>query len=421
MAAVHLAARGAQVVLIDRSGAFAEGLAYGTREPAHRLNIRASGMSACPDDDDHFTRWLMARGAGTGGSYAPRGVYRDYLGDILTRAGGAVEMRTDEAVSIDIGGVRLASGATLDVDAVVVTTGNLPPQPMRLFAKVPVPYAEDPWSEAGRAVLDRLAAQDGDVLVIGTGLTAIDTVLALDARGFAGRVVALSRRGLLPRPHVLSAAASIEGPRAGSPRELLLWVRAQATVQDWRSVVDSLRAGTQTIWQSWADADRSRFLRHLRPWWDVHRHRIAPDVWTRIEALIGGERLLVRAGRVVDATDNPITIRPRGSVASERLSVAGIVNCTGPQGDLRRGGSALIADLLARGIATSDTFGLGLNVDPGLRIVPGAKLPLYAIGPVTRGTLWETVAVPEIRGQAQCVADSIVKDFAMVQKRATVS
>lgn len=413
MTAVHLLDRGVRVTLVDRSGRFGEGLAYGTARPEHLLNVRASSMSAFPDRPEHFARWLETRGHGSDASFAPRRLYRTYLHELLDAAGDRIERVTGEAVALD-DGVLLASGARIAADAVVIAAGNLPPEPIRMLEATPLPMVNDPWSAEGRAALAELAGQSGDVLIVGTGLTMIDTVLSLDALGYTGRMIALSRRGLVPRAHAAVAPVEIVAPEHLSPGGLVRWIRQRARGADWRVVVDSLRPITAAIWRGWTRDERGRFLRHLRPWWDVHRHRIAPEVSTKIEALIADARLIVRAGRIVEVSDKEVSIRRRGREGVERLPVAGIVNCTGPQGDLRRTGDALIRDLLARGMATTDAQGIGLAVDQNLHVVPrgpGPAFPIYAIGPMTRGTFWETVAVPDIRAQAKHLAAVIVDDL----------
>lgn len=417
LTAVNLAARNVRVTLMDRSGLFAQGLAYGTYDAVHRLNVRASGMSAYPGDPGHFTRWLTARGGGTGASFAARMLYRAYLDDVLRAAGDAITLRTDDVLAIEQAAVRLASGGTLDADAVVVAVGNLPPQRFSALVGLSVPHADDPWSEEGRRVLDALAGQAGDVLLIGTGLTAVDAVLGLDARGFRGRIIALSRRGLLPRAHADVTPVEIPAPLARMPVALLRWARAQVRVHPWRAVIDSLRPLNQSIWKGWSDAERGAFLRHLRPWWDVHRHRIAPDVSDRLHALADEGRLLVRAGRVAHIADEDVTIRARGAASGEHATVAGVINCTGPAGDIRRGNNALLGDMIERGLARTDGFGLGLEIDDALRVVSDSPRPIYAIGPMTRGALWEAVAVPEIRVQAEMLAATIVRDLAGVRLR----
>ncbi len=155
-------------------------------------------------------------------------------------------------------------------------------------------YATDPWDERA---LEGLEAQD-TVLTIGSNLTMVDIALALDHRGHRGPIVAVSRHGLLPQPHrkslLPSWSSGVEG-RTGSPRELLRAIREDVTLAsagglDWRSVVDSIRPRIVSIWTSWSDRERGRFLRHARAYWEIHRHRMAPENARVIGSLLESSR-----------------------------------------------------------------------------------------------------------------------------------
>ena len=66
----------------------------------------------------------------------------------------------------------------------------------------------------------------------------------------------------------------------------------------WREAIDGLRPSVQSLWRDASLAERQRFLRHLRPWWDIHRHRIAPEVATAVDRLVAEGRLSFLAGRI---------------------------------------------------------------------------------------------------------------------------
>lgn len=406
MLAVHLLRQGLKVTLIDRSGRYGEGLAYSTCEAVHLLNVPAANMSAFPDDPRHFARWLEDRGEGNGATFAPRRTYRTYVAEIFQAEGSAANCVHGAAVAIVNGKLRLASGSSIECDAVVIAAGNLEPAPVRRVAEA-VPLVDDPWSTEGRAALSKFARQDGDILLVGTGLTMVDTVLSLESQGFGGRVVAISRRGLLPRAHIMSASIDIELPASLRLADLVRWTRSHTGTADWTAVIDALRPITAQIWKSWSGRERSRFLRHLRPWWDVHRHRIAPQIWTQLDALRNSGRLTIRAGRIVGGDGSSVRIRLRGETRAETMRAAGIVNCTGPRGDIRAAADPLFDSLLANAMARTDDFGLGLEVDDRCRVSDR----LYAVGPMTRGTFWEVVAVPDIREQVQRLAATIAADL----------
>jgi uncharacterized NAD(P)/FAD-binding protein YdhS len=179
-------------------------------------------------------------------------------------------------------------------------------------------------------------------------------------------------------------------------------VRARAP---WRAAVDGLRPHSIALWRGLSAAEKSRFLRHLRPWWDVHRHRIAPGVAARIAAMRASGRLEVLAGRIAAVEGETVTIARRGGGALRRRFAA-VINCTGPEGDIRRVADPLIRQLLASGRARPDALNLGLEVDAASRVAGRGPSPvLYAVGPLSKGAFWEIVAVPDIRGQVRAVAE----------------
>jgi uncharacterized NAD(P)/FAD-binding protein YdhS len=408
----------ASVTLVERAGRLARGVAYSTRHGEHLLNVRASGMSAFPEAPDHFVRWLRERG-GEATAFAERRLYGRYLEDLLAGAkeAGTGRLKTVAGEVVDIvrgnGGelVRLADGSAIAADAVILSLGNLEPEVPRGIdpAELAGIYVSDPWAGDIAAGLG-----EGDtVLLIGTGLTAIDAALILDAADFRGRIVAISRRGLVPRPHAEPAAPpALE--RSFEPRcaPLIRSVREQAERIGWRAAVDQLRPLTQALWSSAPTMERRRFLRHLRPYWDVHRHRIAPEIAARIAGMERDGRLRFAAGRLLSATPAGVTWRPRASREPQQLPVVRIVNCTGPQSDIARAGDTLLDNLLRSGRIRADGCRIGIDVDPANRAVDAggsACASLFAIGPMTRGARWEIVAVPDIRVQVAGLAAQLAR------------
>ena len=192
---------------------------------------------------------------------------------------------------------------------------------------------------------------------------------------------------------------------------LLRRVRRRSAEVGWRSAVHELRNITQAIWAAASLEERRRFLRHLRPWWDVHRHKIAPAVAATIGRMEEEGRLRFAGGRILSIVpDGAVRWRPRGRGDDQGLRAARIVNCTGPELDIGRAGERLLDALLARGRIRRDPLRTGIDVDTDCRAIAADgsdSETLYAIGPVTRGTFWESVAVPDIRVQAQRVARQI--------------
>lgn len=402
VAAVEMAraAPEAEIFLVEKSGRFAAGAAYSTTSPGHLLNVRARNMSALAGEPDHFADWAVRRGHGPD-DYVPRRDFHLYLAELLDTVPEVTRV-TGEAAAVEDGGLRLASGERIGCDSVILAGGNYP---SRLPAMLGALAIDDPWSAEGRAALARAAAAGGELLLVGTGLTMVDMAVSLEEAGFDGRITAVSRRGLVPRPHVSPPDPPIERRPPERLRDLVHEVRARSP---WRASVDGLRPFSAALWQGLGEPERRRFLRHLRPWWDVHRHRIAPAVAARIEAMRDSGRLEVAAGRIVGVEGGSVTIARRGG-GELRRSFAAAVNCTGPQGDINRVEDPLVRQLIASGRARPDRLGLGLEVDRESRVAGHGPSPaLYAIGPLSKGAFWEIVAVPDIRGQAAAVARDLV-------------
>jgi uncharacterized NAD(P)/FAD-binding protein YdhS len=275
-------------------------------------------------------------------------------------------------------------------------------------------FVNNPWGDKAKAAVARLAGSDDDVLILGTGLTMIDTVLSLAAAGHQGRVVALSRRGLIPRSHAAHEPAPVhyEQVPTGNVMSLWRWLRKRSGEVGFRAAVDSLRPHSQAIWQSFSPTEQRRFLRHARPWWDVHRHRIAPEIGRQLAERIASGQLEIVAGRIGTLREEGeqlvATITRRRSSEAREHRFAAAFNCTGPLGEMRRTRDPLLGGLIEQGEVRIDPLGIGLAVDERSR----AGSHVWAVGPLTKGCYWEIVAVPDIRGQAEAVAEDLVRELA---------
>ena len=412
MTAVQLASRGLPTMMFDGSGRLGRGVAYSTGEAAHLLNVPAGKMSAWPDRPDDFAAWLSDDGT----SFAERRAFGSYLEQILHAAPDA-QCRAADVVAAEPmeGGWRLrtSDGGVVEASALVLANGNQPPGSMSVARDLPGDlFIGNPWSSEAAAAVKRSAESSADVLLLGTGLTMIDTVLSLDAAGHRGRILALSRRGLMPLSHAAHEPVPVRAEEVphGDLLALWRWVRRRGAEVGFRAAVDSLRPHSQTLWQRFDAQDRARFLRHARPWWDVHRHRIAPQVARQLTAMIADGRLQVMAGRVrrmeVAGGELAVSLVRRGGQPEERRFGAAF-NCTGPLGEMSRTRDPLLRQLLGEGLVQADELGMGLAVGPRGR----AGNRLWAVGPLTKGTYWEIVAVPDIRGQAAAIAEDIAKEL----------
>lgn len=417
IAAAELARRGIASVLVESGPREGLGTAYSTQDPAHLLNVRAEGMSAWADEPEHFAKAFEAAGGARRG-FAERRFFGTYLRDILQQAedSGLVSVVRGGAVSAEPSEkgwtVSLADGRTIATEALVLAIGNQAPEPF-VFAKGPH-FINNPWRDLAKAAVAEVAESDGDVLLIGTGLTMIDLALSLDAAGHRGRILALSRRGQIPRAHADFNPAPVEpGDVPGNGvLPLWRWLRRRSSEVGWRAAIDALRPHSHAIWASLDPLQRRRFIRHARPWWDVHRHRIAPEVAKRIHDMVAEGRLEIVAGRISSLSEREdgldVGIDTRGGGKIER-SFAVAFNCTGPLGRIDRTADPLLRQLLDQKLARADALGMGLDVDEQSRVEGSARA--WALGPLTKGRFWEIVAVPDIRVQAAAVAADVAEEL----------
>ena len=443
--ALHLLRRcppSTRVLLIERNRRFGRGTAYATGNANHLLNVPAARMSAFHDRPGDFLDWLQqhpdaAREADSmppslaGGSFLPRRVYGAYVRSLLKQElrgdpRRRLELYSGEVSTIDNRGqplrIVLDRDRVLEADYAMLAIGNFPPEPMKIddpsFYASPF-YRPDPWAQDALADLD----PDAPLLLIGTGLTTVDLVISLLDQGHRGPIHALSRRGLLPHEHLSAVpqAAVARVPENVPVRVLALlrFLRAQAQAVataggDWRTVIDELRPLTQDLWQVMPLEERGRFLRHLRPWWDVHRHRMAPEVATRIGAACESGQFRRYAGRIracrIEDDAVAVTYRPKRQDSLAGLRVARVINCAGPGADYDRIADPLVRRLLADGVVRPDPLRLGLDVTQGCALLHrdgSISRRLFAVGPVTKGAFWEITAVPDIRRQCEQLAQHL--------------
>jgi uncharacterized NAD(P)/FAD-binding protein YdhS len=427
-----------RVVLVDPAPADAlgRGAAYRTTDPTHLLNSRAAAMSALADAPADFIDWCRDQGLPIGpADFAPRAVFGDYLHDRLSR----VRFEHVRGVAIRIGGtpqsrtVVLRGGQTVPADRVVLALGHgAPAGPLSITSAVRTHpyYVGNPWTPGA---LDRVPG-DVPVLLIGTGLTALDVAMSLSNRGRRAPLHAVSRRGLLPQSHLeIQPKATGSFAHAGTDAGGLLRAvrRYAATEPDWRCAVDTLRPQLDQLWWQLSVDARRRLLQHVAAYWEVHRHRMAPTVASRVTALRDSGALFTHAAAIhaIRRSERGFVVTLRfkesggkesggkdnsgrdnggkdngGRHKDESWPVGAIVNCTGPGGAAT---STLGRSLLDDGLARRDPTGTGLDVDAHGRLVDRdgeASDSIVAIGPTRRGAWWETTAVPEIRTQAAALA-----------------
>jgi uncharacterized NAD(P)/FAD-binding protein YdhS len=442
LAAVHLLRErrergGLEIELIDRTGTFGAGVAYGTDDPLHLLNVPAVRMGAIHGRPEHFHEWLAERGEPVAEeAFLPRGLYATYIRDLLTRAereaaGARLRRRAGEVESIaELTGpgvapleLTLADGERLAADRVILALGPLGGgDPIRVPPELKKSgvYVADPW--AGGA-LDEVRS-DSSVLIVGTGLTMVDVALSLGEIVDGPRIRAVSRHGLVPRRHRrgLTNLRRFHIPmETGELEPMVAAVFAQICRvakqgDDWRDVIDSMRPVSPQLWRSLCLEDKERFLGEFQRLWDVHRFRMAPDVADRFAALEASGRLVTEANAIVSVEPHGerarVFLRTPGKKELEAVEVDRVINCSGAGCDLRRQAPPVLAGLLAAGRARPDELGLGLDVseDGAVLDAEGNESErIFVVGSLRKGVEWEAIGITEIRDHSGCIARKIVR------------
>lgn len=434
-----LALQNLRLVLVERTGRFGAGVAYGTDHYEHLLNVPTARMSAFPDEPDDFLNWARRRQPSVEGySFLPRRTYREYIEHLLNDARRACPQIEVMLLKDDVRSVRLSeseSSARVEfaesppviAERVVLAPGNYAPLDVRAAGDSIYNtdyYIRDPWDDACYRRIDPARP----VLIIGTGLTAVDIVLRLAAGGHTGTIHAVSRHGLMPQAHrrtpVAPTPSTIEELPV-APRSLLHAIRrrvreAEQRGGDWRAVIDGLRGPTAAIWQRFTLDQRRQFFRHVRHFWEIHRHRIAPEVAAVFDDLVQGGRVQVHAARIaayrLKSDGVAVEIHPRmgHGRSAITLDVHRVINCTGPNADFTRVIDPLIRQLLADGLIRPDPLRIGLDCTPRGALIDRDGAPstiLFTVGPPRKPLTWESTAVPELRHQAADLANVLFDTF----------
>lgn len=411
---------GVEICLVGEAASFGRGIAYGTARPEHFLNVRAHELGLDPEHPGDFADWLDLSDSARHG-FLPRNVYGDYLADQLARtaeaAPGRLSLIHEKVITVQRRQrgfrVYLADGSDFHSDQVVLAVGALPPRALpavEASLALHPRYVGRPWSEVALDGIEPSAR----VLIVGTGLTMADVLVTLRRRGHTGPVTAISRHGLVPLPHRSSRQVPIAPPalvkavEKDGIREIVHVIRAMAAVgEDWRPLVDGLRPHTQRLWRRLDDDERARFLRHVRPYWEAHRHRIAPEVAQELEQARAAGQLDVQAAHLLharlDRDEIHTLVRRRGEEHAQSRDFDVLVRATGFDTDIARTNHALVAHLREAELLAPDALGLGVQataqgevIDRHGDVVAG----LHVLGPLQRGQLWEITAVPELRSAA---------------------
>jgi uncharacterized NAD(P)/FAD-binding protein YdhS len=404
-----------------------KGVAYSSQLGHQLLNVPANHMSLYQEQPNHFCDWLHNNGHQfSPNEFVPRNLFGDYLAEEINHAQQKypqhqlIVHQTEvlQINSIGIESFEIISDnkvSTILANEVWLCTGNFKPMDLKNTpknVKASSGYISNPWD--GRQMTN--IHPEATVLIIGSGLTMVDQVLSLHKKNHRGKITVVSRRGFAPQPHGTAQPYNFSTiPDFTQTRlvEIMRWFNGEINTAklkgfDWRSVINALRDYAPVIWKNLSDADKKSFLSHLRPFWEIHRHRVPLDSWQKLQLLIVEGKLEIIAARIklMEKSGGKIKIRvkPRNVNHSIELTFDWVINCTGPESMNKDISSPLFSSLLNQGLVQADSMGIGLLVSDELLAINmnGKEVAgLHIIGPPGKGGLWECTALREIKLQTE--------------------
>lgn len=418
---------------IDRNSENEMGFAYSTTKD-YLLNVPVELMGAFSSDPEHFMNWVRKRDIRVkSGDYLPRKLYRQYIQEILDNAmkrkkdNIQLERIRDNATDIKVNKrltkVSLEKHGSIKTDKVVLAIGNpLPSNPVvkhreyKLFKK----YTQNPWDSG---VLSGISKNDS-LIFIGTGQTMVDLLTGLYKRKHKGELIGISRRGVLPMSQKILPPYPTFYDELKDFSDILSVFKvvhkhlkaAREKNMDPRSVIDSLRPHTTAIWMNLPPEEKRRFLRHLFRYWEIIRSRIPPESETILNNLKKSGQLKIFAGNITDIIPQDETLQvnftSRKSKSQQILSANYVINCKGPDLNYEKNDQPLIKNLFARKLICCDPAHIGINALPDGPVLSEEGKPsdiIYTIGPPLKGIVWESIATPEIREEAEKLAELLVE------------
>ena len=435
--------------LIDNKQNFNKGVAYNPYSDKHLLNVVAAKMSAFSNEPDHFLNWVMQQPdfinkerSFVAQTFLPRSIYGKYMTELfdhykqvaqqkgiqLTMHYTLVKDLNTNPEGIEL---NLTNGSTLNLNQCVIATGNQLPRNPRLqdteIYKSPH-YFQNPWMADSVKNIQNTRP----ILIIGNGLTMVDTVLSLLEEGYNGKIYTLSPNGfnILPHRHNGLKYNALTDELQEKMTLTDLFTLTKKHIQAVRTygvsaepVIDSLRPYSQKIWRSFTESEKRVFMNRIRHLWGVARHRIPLNSYDKLQQMRINSKLHVISGeiRAMEEIEGHIEVAfiNKRKNTIECIGVSRVINCTGPESNIQLLQNSFLTSCLRKGIITQDSLKLGINACPETFHIYNAESKLqeslFTMGSTLRGILWESTAVGELREQAALLAKQLISAHSNVQ------
>lgn len=389
------------------------GVAYAQKFNRCPLNVQAKSMAMIGESDLDFVQWLQRKRHPYGADdFVPRSIYGDYLEEWGLQVVNSMGSRFNLVVSTvsDLkptksGVYAVIDGLTHVFDCVILATGNQQPARLPGVAKTVPGYFQSSWDIDWNTF-----PQNGKVVVVGSGLSAIDVLIEANGRGFKGEFLVVSRHGRWPTTFSIAPIShDLEWPEDRSLNSIMRWFAVNYKLGvPVESMVHLLRTHFQMLWKGWTYAEQDFFLKRLKHRWDALRHRIPPESASLLKWYKATKRLRVIPGEIDDVEYHQgqlrVLIKRKNGTLAVQTAFA-MVNATGPA--VKPSGAWL--RWLEQGWLTWHPNGLGPQLH-GLHPVSKqgeVHQRIFVVGPPQRAELWETTAIREIKVQVEQAMDNL--------------
>lgn len=432
---IQLLEHSVHLTIIEKSGRFAEGVAYSTTEKCHILNVTAKDMGAFADNPNHFYEWLQNNkplwedkfpGVTIQPlTFAPRMLYALYLKRLFKEALREAEKKqitveciTGEVTSIDSSSTLEVDGKPLIHAKAIVLASNIPTSKSLISESNLANYVPNIWQAASETPLKKNIDKELTTVIIGTGLTMVDAFLSLKNHGYKGKIIAISKTGTLQESHghlpIEIPPTPIDETTTPLTAANLLKILRHAVKQaknegrQWQGIWQAIRPHTIPTWMHLPLKEKSRVTRYLLSLWSKYRHRIPEEVNSQLQSAIQSGQLKIESGKVIGIKQTPtvleVIIKDKKPLAADF-----VLNCSGAEINLKHTTSPLLQNLIKNKLIQVHPLNLGIQADSNtFKVKNSHNLPIYVIGQLLIGELLETVAVPELRKQSKTVADQLI-------------
>ncbi len=392
-----------KILIFDKSFEGFVSSAFAHFSPHYILNVPAHKMSAFGDDEQDFCRFLekkypqILKEIGPDG-FAPRQIYGEYLQQIIAETFAlAQESNIDfELINQEIAAIKKDCGAT---NFSLTTTFNQKFHSDKIIVATSFKQSELPWKFAAKNLIKNLWSANyldfhqrnfdqETICLIGSGLTAVDVIVGLKNRNFAGKIFVISRRGNFPQAHFgnLQINPNFISVADAKKGVLFLCLKVRKFLRDnpqfdLRHVVDSVKLTSQELWHNFDQKNKKLFSRFFC-YWNIFRHRAPQKSMTLIANMVASKQLELKNGGVLGLSEvaDKIIIKTRnGEIVADY-----VVNCLGFELSAKK--YPLLNQMISCGLLESD-----------LMMAQSNNCDIHLLGGLNIGKDFECTSVPDLR------------------------